>query len=282
MGRIFETCPGRHAWNLEKCEEEVLIAGYDEILRFIPADQTWKAEFEYHFFDRGNGLAFEALAAINGIRREHALDTIVIRETDIYDYGHSTDRLLKAHRRRQVWEEFKSASAEVRRHRLERAKLEAGRLTPPRMTFEEWKQWRQEDATPPTKPTLQPDLAARMLALASPSIWDEIIPRLTAEGALEVAERSPTSSCEMSLSSTTLPLLTALICMRSNRRTETSPSHPCGQVLVQHHVRAWSPFPSVPLRAPAPATPCECVPKDKILQVADQRGAHQDDLRTAR
>jgi hypothetical protein len=28
-----------------------------------------------------------------------------------------------------------------------------------------------------------------MLALASPRIWDEIIPRLSAEGALEVAEK---------------------------------------------------------------------------------------------
>jgi hypothetical protein len=41
---------GRYAWNPETCEEEILIAAYDEICQFIPADQTWKAEFENHFF----------------------------------------------------------------------------------------------------------------------------------------------------------------------------------------------------------------------------------------
>jgi hypothetical protein len=211
MGLMFECCPGRHAWNLEKCEEEVLIAGYDEILRFVPANQTWKAEFEYHFFDRGNGLAFESLAAINGVRRRRGLDEIVIRETMIYDYARSTDRLLKAQQRREVREDLKSASADVRRHRLEQAQVESDRLPPPRTTFEEWKERRQDDVgsgltcqeianrlavqksvrafPPPSRPTLQPDLAARMLTLASPSIWGEIIPKLSAEGALEVAEK---------------------------------------------------------------------------------------------
>ena len=206
MGLMFECCPGRHAWNLEKCEEEVLIAGYDEILRFIPADQTWKAEFEYHFFDRGNGLAFESLAAINGVRRRRGLDEIVIRETMIYDYARSTDRLLRAQQRREVREDLKSASADVRRHRLGQAMVESERLPPPRTTFEEWKERRQDDAgsgltyqeianrlavqkSVHALPTLQPDLAARMLTLASPSIWGEIIPKLSAEGALEVAEK---------------------------------------------------------------------------------------------
>jgi hypothetical protein len=206
MARMFEGCPGRYAWNLEKCEEEILIAGYDEILRFIPADQTWKAEFEYHFFDRGNGLAFESLDAINGVRRRRGLAEIVIRESMIYDYARSTDRLLKAHQRREVREDLKSASADVRRHRLGQSKAESERLPPPRTTFEEWKERQQDDAKSgltyqeianrlagafplPNRPTLQPDLAARMLTLASPSIWGEIIPKLSAEGALEVAEK---------------------------------------------------------------------------------------------
>jgi hypothetical protein len=35
--------------------EEVLIAGYEEIRRFIPPDQRWMVDFENHFFDHGNG-----------------------------------------------------------------------------------------------------------------------------------------------------------------------------------------------------------------------------------
>src|ERR1700748_1750536 len=101
MARMFECCPGRYAWNLEKCEEEILIAGYDEILRFVPADQTWKVDFEYHFFQRGHGLAFESLDSINGVRRRRGLDEIVIRETMIYDYARSTDRLLRAQQRQE-------------------------------------------------------------------------------------------------------------------------------------------------------------------------------------
>ena len=53
--------PGRYAWNLERCEEEVLIATYDEICRFVPPEQRWKADFENHFFDHGNGIAVEFL-----------------------------------------------------------------------------------------------------------------------------------------------------------------------------------------------------------------------------
>ena len=37
MARKYEYMPGRYAWNLEKCEEEVLIAAYDEICRLHTA-----------------------------------------------------------------------------------------------------------------------------------------------------------------------------------------------------------------------------------------------------
>ena len=206
MGRIFECSPGRHAWNLEKCEEELLIAAYDEIMRFIPANQVWKAEFEYYFFERGNGLAFDSLSFMNSVRRRHSLDAIVIRETIIYDYARTTARLLKARHRQKVREELNSASADVRRDRLEQAKAESEKLRPPRTTYEEWKhEQRQNTRSGLTsqevanrlvveksvlqEPTLQPDLAVKMLTLASPSIWDEILPKLSAAGALEAAEK---------------------------------------------------------------------------------------------
>ena len=61
MARKFEYKPGGFAWNPEKCEEIVVIAGYDEIARYVPPDQVWKVEFENHFFGHGNGLAFDHL-----------------------------------------------------------------------------------------------------------------------------------------------------------------------------------------------------------------------------
>jgi hypothetical protein len=35
---------GKYAWNLEPCEEEFLIAAYDEIRRYIPPYETWSRE----------------------------------------------------------------------------------------------------------------------------------------------------------------------------------------------------------------------------------------------
>jgi hypothetical protein len=40
-----------------------------------------------------------------------------------------------------------------------------------------------------SKPTIPPERAARMLTLASLSIWPEIIPKLSADDALDVAEK---------------------------------------------------------------------------------------------
>jgi hypothetical protein len=212
MGRKYEYMIGRYAWNLEKCEEEILIAAYDEICRVIPPSQTWKADFENHFFDHGNGVSVEFLDSINAVRRRRGLGVIVIRETDIYDYGRSTDKLFKSNHRRRVQDELKNASADMRLRRVELATAEAERLRPPHMTYEEYKTQRQQHkaesvlsfeevtkrvlarqlantAQTPAKPTLPPERVARMLTLASPNIWPEIIPKLSPDDALEVAER---------------------------------------------------------------------------------------------
>jgi hypothetical protein len=210
MARKFEYATGHYAWNLETCEEEILIAAYGEICQFISDDQTWKAEFENHFFDHGNGLAVGHLDSINAVRRRRVLDIIVIRETDIYDYARSRDKLLKSNQRRRIREELKAASVHVRQHRIEAAMAEEQKLLPPHMTFDEYKAQRPlkktstltyEEVTKRvlahqaasvvqsrTK-TLSPDLAAKMLPLASPNIWDEIIRKLSFEDALEVAEK---------------------------------------------------------------------------------------------
>src|SRR5947209_7467699 len=92
MARKYEYNSGRYAWNLEKCEEVVLVAGYDEICRFIAPEQTWRTEFENHFFDHGNGIAVEFLDQINAVRKRRGLSSILITETDIYDYARSHDK----------------------------------------------------------------------------------------------------------------------------------------------------------------------------------------------
>lgn len=212
MARKYEYMAGRFAWNLEQCEEEVLIAAYDEICRFVPAGQMWKAEFENHFFDHGNGVAFDFLDAINAVRRRRGLNVVMIRETDVFDYARTPDKLLRSNHRRRVREELANASMDVRLRRVERAKAEAERLPAPHLTYEDWKARREASnvesvlsfeeitkrllakqaasaaATTP-KPTLRPDRAARMLTLASPVIRSEIITKLSAEDALDVAEK---------------------------------------------------------------------------------------------
>ena len=212
MAQKFEI-PGGYAWNPEQCEEEILIAGYYEIYRNIPHVQTWKYDFETHFFELGDGIAAASVDSINAVRRRCGLDAIVIRETDVYDYGRSCDRRVKADHRRRIREELKDASADERQRRIEGAKAEEQRLPLPRTTLEEYKVRKQQqarsDLTPreinkraivqqaasaapaPTKPKLSlAECAAKMLTLTTnPSIRGEIIPNLSAEDALEVAEK---------------------------------------------------------------------------------------------
>jgi hypothetical protein len=137
----------------------------------------------------------------------------VVRETDVYDYGRSQDRRFKADHRRRIREELKDASADERQRRIEGAKAEEQRLPPPRTTFEEYKVRKQLQArsglTPkelskraivqqaastaspaPTKPKIAPDRAVKLLTLATdPSLRGEIIQNLSADDALEVAEK---------------------------------------------------------------------------------------------
>ena len=210
MAQKFEFSGG-YAWNVEQCEELLLIAGYEEIYRYIPADQTWKYELETHFFEIGDGVAAEFVDSINAVRRRCGLDVIVIRETDVYEYGRSSDKRVKADHRRRIREELKDASADERQRRIEGAKAEEQRLPLPRTTLEEYKVRKQQQARPgltpkeinkraivrqaastaPTKPKLSfVECAIKMLTLTtSPSIRGDIIQNLSADEALEVAEK---------------------------------------------------------------------------------------------
>ena len=214
MARKFEYLPGRYAWNPEKCEEVLLISGYDEVSCYIPPDQPWKEEFENHFFEHGNGISFEYLHHINAERRRRGLLTIEIRETDIFDYARSRDKLFKSNHRQQLRVDISSASVDVRQNRVAQAKVEAERLPPPHLSFEDHKArqaqqcmesrlsreeitkrqlaCRTADTAKSTqaKPSLDPEMAAKMLPLVTDvTTQGDIISRLSSQGALEVAER---------------------------------------------------------------------------------------------
>jgi hypothetical protein len=214
MARKFEIGydPGRYAWALEQCEEELLIVAYDEICRFIPADQTWKHSFENHFFDFGDPVTAVSVDLINVVRKRRGLAPIVLRETNVSDYGRSRDKSSKSNRRHKVREELKDETPSERCHRLERAKAEEQRLAPPHSTYEEYKVSRGQNETrsklsaaeirkrllaeqaakaaeSTMKSTLPPGQAAKMLAIASQNLRGEIIKKLSRDDALEVAEK---------------------------------------------------------------------------------------------
>jgi hypothetical protein len=212
MARKYEYRPGHYGWALEKSEEDVLIAAYEEIRPYIPPAQIWKVEFESHYYDYGDGVTAEFLDQINATRKRRRLDVITIRETEVYEYARSSDRPFKADRRRRFREEFNSANEKVRQRRIETAKAEMAMLPAPSMTFEEWKSREQRhksdsflsreeiikrsnvqrEATaslPKIKPTLPVERAVRMLELGSPNVWGEIISRLSPDDALAAAEQ---------------------------------------------------------------------------------------------
>jgi hypothetical protein len=214
MARKYEYMPERLAWSFEKCEELILIAAYEEIRQFIAPNQTWFREFENHFYDHGNGVAFDFIDRINAVRRRRGLDALDIKETDILDYGRSPDKLFKSEHRRRVRDEISRTSVDVRQNRIEQAKVEAAQLLPPHLPYEEWRKTRRFGQSSnaqlsrqeirmreaalsaasapritPNKPALEIEKVTKMLSLASdPCIRIEIISTLSAEHALEVAE----------------------------------------------------------------------------------------------
>jgi hypothetical protein len=213
MARKWEIAPGQYAWNFEECEELILVAGYEEIKPYIPPDQTWAVEFENHFYQHGNGVAFRFVDEINAVRRRQILPKLEFCETDVYDYGRSTNKLMKSERRRRVREEIATVSVDVRLRMVAHAAADVTRLPPPHIPYEQYKANRrrysdesdlsraevgrrvrahQQSATPVAKPQLSLDLdkAMKMLTFArDPGLRSEIIDRLSGDDALAAAEQ---------------------------------------------------------------------------------------------
>jgi hypothetical protein len=214
MARKWEIAPGQYAWNFEECEEVILVAGYEEIKPYIPPDQTWVVEFENHFYQHGNGVAFRFVDEINAVRRRQILPKLEFRETDVYDYGRSTNKLMKSERRQRVREEVTTASVDIRLRMVAHAAADVTRLPAPHMPYEQYKankrrlseesdlsreevgrrvRAHQQSATPVVRPQLGLDLdkALKMLMFArDPGLRSEIIDKLSGDDALAAAERT--------------------------------------------------------------------------------------------
>ncbi|HVC59478.1 MAG TPA: hypothetical protein VND19_03805 [Acetobacteraceae bacterium] len=211
MARKWEITSGQFAWNFEECEELVLIAGYEEIKPYIPPDQAWFVEFENHFYQHGNGVAFRFIDEVNAVRRRQVLEKLEFRETDVYDYGRSTNKLMKSERRQRVREEVATASVDVRLRMVAHAAAEMTRLPQPHIPYEQYKankrryadesdlsreevgrrvRAHQQSAAPVARLQLSPDKAVKMLMFArDPGLRSEIIDRLSGDDALAAAEQ---------------------------------------------------------------------------------------------
>jgi hypothetical protein len=214
MARKWEISEGKPAWNFEECEEVYFIAGYEEIKPYIPPNAPWMAEFETHYYSHGNGVAFSYIDEINSVRRRRNLPTIDIQETDVLDYGRSTNKLMKSQFRKRTREEYNSASVHIRQRMVDGALLKIATLQPPHLRFEEWKARNKSHtldselsrvevarrvaaatvtpAAPPKASSLPLPKALIMLKYASTSeLQSNIIAKLTADDALEAAGHVP-------------------------------------------------------------------------------------------
>lgn len=212
MARKWEITPSQYAWNFEECEELVLVAGYEEIKSYIPPGQTWAIEFENHFYQHGNGVAFRYVDEINAVRRRQILPKLEFQETDVYDYGRSANKLMKSERRQRLREEVTVASIDVKQRMVAHGLAEMARLPPPHIPYEQYKANKrrltdefelsreevgrrvrahhQQSDAPVPKLHLSLDIALKMLTLArDPSLRSEIIDKLSGDDALMAAER---------------------------------------------------------------------------------------------
>jgi len=144
VARKWEINTGIYAWNMELCEELVLIAGYEEIRPNIAPGSKWPDEFENHFYQHGNGIACYLLDEINAVRRRLVLPRLDYQETDVLEYGRSTNKLMKSETRRRLRAEINSASIDIRQKMVARALEDIKVLQPPHIPYEEYKSRRQQ------------------------------------------------------------------------------------------------------------------------------------------
>ena len=140
MGRKYEFAHGKLAWNLNRCEETVLIAAYEEIARFIPPTDKWRWQFRFEdrFYEKGDGVGFNFIQDINANRKRKGLKALDFAETDVSEMYRNANKAERANRRCELREQLVDMTPEDRKRFVQQAEADMAELPPPHYTFEEW------------------------------------------------------------------------------------------------------------------------------------------------
>jgi hypothetical protein len=162
--------PDCFGWAMERCEEKLLIACYNQVQHRVPATEFWKREFNINFFDHDIGVTFDTLAHINAARRRVDLPAVEFVETDIRVYGRSggrpEDRMHKSETRRQMQTDCLALDTLGRQRWKAETESEIEVLPPPHRIFDEWEQ--ENRSAPSLKLSLREQAApARAIATAA-------------------------------------------------------------------------------------------------------------------
>jgi hypothetical protein len=201
----------RIAYNMERCEEVVLIDAYLKIVSRMALTDNLRVEFDYYFFDKGSGIAADTIDGLNVHLKRIGQPVLEFPETVVFDYGRNPDKVWKASQRAAIRQELESIEPAYRQKMVDHARAEAQRLTPPHRTWEEYREdiERQEEEArlsreaagreaarqrllqPAAKPkTLPPETAAALLlATDDEELQDDIITRVQAEQLLVLIDK---------------------------------------------------------------------------------------------
>lgn len=146
MARKYETGPKAYAWGMEECEEQVLIARFTQISRYIAPGLLWPDDFQRRFYAFGQGVAFRHIDHINAECRRLGKSELEYQETAVYDYGRNADRQIKAEKRRKLQEHFIGLDTAGQVKWEQQALAEMQRLPPTLMTYDEFATQRQASA----------------------------------------------------------------------------------------------------------------------------------------
>jgi hypothetical protein len=210
MARYFEIGSNRLAYNMERCEEVVLIDAYLKVRDRLQATSQTRNDFDYYFFSQGQGIAAAVIDGLNLELRRAGFPALEFPETTVYDYGRTSDRTWKAQQRAKIKAELETINTADRERIVASALAEKQALPAPHRTWEEYKEDRERDAeelrqareaaqrdamrqrlvTPMTPPKpLQAEIAAKLLAAtADEELHDEIIARVPGETTLALIE----------------------------------------------------------------------------------------------
>ena len=176
MGRKFEVGAGRQflVWNLEQCEEVVLIDAWMKVLPRIPKTETWTLDFEYRMFERGDHISERHIDSVNRHLCRIGLDKVEFKETNPSDYIRHFDKNRAAKCRRDILDHLKSISPEERVNHVAMSKRTMSFLEPAHHTWEEYKAWKSKPLPMPRPrpvlhmPAAEPPPPAASLPAAVP------------------------------------------------------------------------------------------------------------------